>query len=191
MAERRKDFNIQRGRAISGRIEREEKASERFEVRRKTERKMRVRLIFTVILFLVGAAAILWVVFGVFGFFDGQTAGKSKKSETSSYLPTVDIVDEGNGGISSRVKEFVGMVEADFADVGYKVERAVVPAKMMREVDVYLEGVPGYFKMSIERGSAEEVEDAVRMMKYLEGEGVSEWEYVDLRIEERAYYKVE
>ena len=42
--------------------------------------------------------------------------------------------------------------------------------------------------MSSERGSAVQVEDAGRMMRYLDGEGLKP-DYVDLRVGGKAYYK--
>ena len=42
--------------------------------------------------------------------------------------------------------------------------------------------------MTSERGSAVQIEDAERMMRYLDGKGLTP-EYVDLRVEGKAYYK--
>ena len=53
---------------------------------------------------------------------------------------------------------------------------------------VYFDGRKEYYKMTSERGSAVQIEDAERMMRYLDGKALAP-EYVDLRVEGRAYYK--
>lgn len=101
--------------------------------------------------------------------------------------PTVDIIDEsGAKTVSGRVKEYVAKAEKAFLEQGKKVTRAVLPADKRREVDVYLEGITGYFKMSFDREVEEEVAGAMWMIEYLNGR---EFSYVDLRVAGKAYYK--
>ena len=103
--------------------------------------------------------------------------------------PTVPIVDENVGNnISERVKVFVARLEADAKDYGLKVDHIVLPFQKAREILVYFEGRGEYYKMSIERGSTVQAEDAERMIRYLQGKGIQP-EYVDLRVEGKAYYK--
>ena len=55
-------------------------------------------------------------------------------------------------------------------------------------MDIYLEGRDEYYKCNLDRGTAETVEDIVRMIGYLKKQGVMAG-YVDVRLEGRAYYK--
>ena len=42
---------------------------------------------------------------------------------------------------------------------------------------------------TIDRDSAISVEDADRMLRYLSGEGISDFTYIDVRIDGKAYWK--
>ena len=57
-------------------------------------------------------------------------------------------------------------------------------------MDIYHTGAlaPERHKMTMERGSAVQMEDAERMMRYLDGKDLHPG-YVDLRVEGKAYYK--
>ncbi len=108
----------------------------------------------------------------------------------NEYPPTVEIVDESAARkITARVKDFVGKAERDFAALGYKVEKAIVPADKTREVHVYLKDSAVYYKLNLDRGSAESVEDAVRMLRYLEEKGQKATAYIDVRVPRKGYYK--
>jgi hypothetical protein len=43
--------------------------------------------------------------------------------------------------------------------------------------------------MTTDRGAAVSVEDADRMIRYLTDKGISEFEYIDVRVEEKGYWK--
>lgn len=105
------------------------------------------------------------------------------------YEPQVPIVDEGNAGISERIKNYVGMLERDLAELGFKVEKVMLPAGKIRELDVYLAEQKWFFKVSIMRGTAETAEDIMRMMKYIDANKVNVGAYVDVRLTGRGYYK--
>jgi len=102
--------------------------------------------------------------------------------------PVAKIVDEGNGGISSRVELFVYRLEQEAGDLGIKLEKVVLPLGKVREVYVYLQGREEYYKMVVDRSPAVMIEDANRVMRYLEGQGIKA-EYVDVRVEGRAFIK--
>jgi hypothetical protein len=133
---------------------------------------------------LVGLA--VWVVVGI----SGMIAETDRVAEDvgMEWVPTVEIVVEGGGSVSERIQEFVAKCERDFGDVGLGVERVVLPLGMSREVDVYVVDRVEYYKMSVDRGSAVQAEDAERMMRYLD-ERELVVSYVDLRVEGKAYYK--
>lgn len=103
--------------------------------------------------------------------------------------PTVTIVDENVGdNVSTRVKTFVARLEADAAEKNTQVDHVVLPFQKAREILIYYVGRNEYYRMTTERGSAVQAEDAERMMRYLDEKGLTP-EYVDLRIEGKAYYK--
>ena len=170
------------GRTIAEERERLESESERIEAREKAKnRQTRTVLIF---------AILIVVVFGLVGLGIKSLADNPAKTETGSvkYEPTVEIIDESGAGITNRTREFIGMMEQDFKDLGYTMTRAAVPAGKRREVDAYVDGVPYYIKMNVDRGSAVSVEDADRMIKYLNAKGIVPG-YLDVRVEGKAYYK--
>lgn len=103
--------------------------------------------------------------------------------------PTVPIVDESVGtGASTRVKVFVARLENDAKEKGLAVDHVVLPFQKAREILVYFTGRNEYYKMSVARNSAVQVEDAERMMRYLDSKELAP-EYVDIRVEGKAYYK--
>jgi hypothetical protein len=81
------------------------------------------------------------------------------------------------------------MIEVDFRDLGYKVVKAVIPSGSIREVDLYIEGKNGFIKTTIDRGTAVTVEDADRVIRYLAERGIGDFEYIDARVEGRAFWK--
>lgn len=172
------------GRTIVAERERTESESERMIARKKAKSK---KALMTVISLVILAVAVGLIVITVYKIIE-QNRDVTVKTEEKKYVPSVTIEDVGNAGITERMKEYVGKVEQDFYAYGYKVARAVVPAGKAREIDVYLDGREEYYKLNIDRGSAVSAEDAVRMIKYLDEHDIHP-EYVDVRIEERAYYK--
>jgi hypothetical protein len=86
------------------------------------------------------------------------------------------------------VKDFVANLESDVINTSLKIDRVILPANMARELRIYLSGRTEFYKMSIDRGSAVQAEDMERMVKYLDENGITP-EYVDLRVEGKAYYK--
>ena len=166
------------GRTIAGDREVVESEIARQKLLEKREKKKRIQLL------LLGAVIIATVVVGVIVI---QSA--VKKAETVKYTPTVNIVDEdGSNFITERTKQYVGLFEKDAQEGGLKIVRAIIPAGKAREVDLYFEGHDEFYKCNLDRGTAETLEDIVRMMEYLKRQGVKVG-YVDVRVEGRAYYK--
>lgn len=153
---------------------------------KKRKRVRRRNVIIGVVLGVLLVMVATWLVMSVLGAVKERQAVEEVGGET--WVPTVEIVSEGGGQASLRVQEFVARVERDFRDIGYDVERAVLPLSTMREVDVFVGGRVEYYKMTVDRGSAVQVEDAERMMRYLDEREIVAG-YVDLRVEGRAYYK--
>lgn len=181
---------LKSGRTIGEKREKLETANERRAAREKAKRRKRARVI-TVSVIFVALAACLVAIYLMFTEHSDSlpitTAG------VVVYQPTVEIVDEdgssAGGEITNWMREYVGQAEVDFRDLGYKVVKAVVPAGSIREVDLYLDGQPGYVKMLVDRDSAPSTEDADRLIRYLQGQGITSFEYIDVRLPKKAYWR--
>ena len=172
------------GRAIAGDARRNtQEKLERLEDRKK--QKWRNAGILAALALLVAI-----IIYSCVNFYMQEQERKAAERESTQLPtePTVKIIDENVGeNISSRVKEFVARLEDDVKDYNLKIEKIVLPAQMAREVDVYLEGKGEHYKMNLDRDTAVQAEDMHRMMLYLEEKEI-ECNYVDLRIEGKAYY---
>ena len=91
--------------------------------------------------------------------------------------------------ITSRMRDYIGQAESDFRDLGYNPVKAVIPSGSVRMVNFYLEGQPGFVKMWIDRDTAPSVEDADRLMRYLKTQGINEFQYIDVRLPYKAFWK--
>ena len=182
---------IKSGRTIGEAREHLETANERAAARKKDKRKNRARIIFVTIIFLGLIIALICLYFIFVKKEDPIASIIEPPVET--FTPTAEIVDEDahatGGKITSRMREYIGQAEADFKDLGYTLTKAVLPSGTIREVDFYLDGQPGYIKTTIDRGAAVSVEDADRMLRYLSEEGTTEFKYIDVRIEGKAYWQ--
>ena len=112
--------------------------------------------------------------------------------EPVSAEPTIEIIDEdANTGknITNRMRSYIGQAEGDFRDLGYQPTKVVVPTGSIRTIHFYLNGYNGYIKMTIDRGTAVSVEDTDRMLRYLAGQGINDFEYIDVRTTGKAFWK--
>ena len=176
--------NFKLGRTLPG----ESRKNRELELARLAARKRRKirKAILSTLLVIACGAIVIWIAYGVINLIRDANQPEETVIPTE---PTVSIVDENAGdNISTRVKEFVAKIERDFYELGYSVDHVVLPFQKAREVDIFLVGRPEYYKMSLDRGSAVQAEDAERMIRYLEEKGIKP-AYVDLRIEGKAYYK--
>lgn len=181
--------NFQMGRTIGEKREKLETANERAAARKKDKKKKTFRAAITIVGFLV-LGIMLVLLAQTFIGRQGETKSDSGAIE-EIHEPSIEILDEGapTEQISNRIRNYIGQAERDFRDLGYTPTRAVIPAGAIREVDFYLEGRPGYIKTIIDRGTAVSVEDADRMMRYLEENGIGDYSYIDVRIDGKAYWK--
>lgn len=152
------------------------------------EQKQRRKKIMSVSLILL---AVL-LVFAV-GMFAVRSAVQKEKAlleaKTELEEPKTPIADENDPGkISLKVKQFVARLEKDVQAKNLELARVSLPQGKAREVDVFLVGRGEYYRLSIERGSAEQAEDMERVIRYLKQKELRA-EYVDLRVSGRAYYK--
>lgn len=181
---------IKLGRTIAEVREHPESASERLEARRKGNKVKKIRLFFTVGLFVIGAALLVYVLVAVFG---NQERYELSETIMVPYMPTIEVIDEDMGAtggvITSRMSEFIGQIEVDLRELGYTPTKAVIPSNTIREVDLYVEEYEARFKTTIDRGTAVTAEDIDRMIRYLQGINVQKCEYVDVRVDGRAFWK--
>lgn len=179
---RRNSESVRVGRTITGEWEKQESESERL-LARKREKAKKIIKILSLVAVLGIIATVIIVEFSIW-------AEKREESERQAVKiqPTVEIIDEGKVGITTRMKDYVAQIERDFRDLGYTVNRAVVPAGKSREIDVFLDGYEYYVKLNMDRGTAVSAEDAMRMIKYLSERDIHP-EYVDVRVREKGYYK--
>lgn len=182
---RKKMNNMRLGQTIVAERERAESESERMQARKRVKRRQRTSAVIVVLMLVIlGLVAYLGVK-----EMSCEYGGEGTESAAGEYEITAEIVDEDNRGqISMRVKEYVAQLEEDFRELGHKVTRVVLPTGTSRELYVDLEGREGYFKVNIDRDAAVSAEDAVRMLKYLDERDLHP-EYVDVRVEGKAYYK--
>ncbi len=109
--------------------------------------------------------------------------------------PSLRIVD--NSGIqtannqivtSQRFLGFVGRVIGLAKARAITVSRATIPTLTTRQVDISIKGMRPYFTYSIDRSAGEQVEDMVRIVRWLRSKGLSP-EYVDIRVKGKAFYR--
>ena len=156
---------------------------EHIAARKKQQRKN------AVVVFAVLALIVVVVVFIGNVISTKLTEREEKVASSVPTRPTVPIIDENVGNnISERVKSFVARLEVDAVEYGLKVDHVTLPFQKAREIIVFFEGRGEYYKMTTERGSTVQIEDAERMIRYLDWKGITP-EYVDLRVEGRGYYK--
>lgn len=189
---RRSTFKM--GRTIGEERERLETKNERNAARKKDKKRQRRRVFYTVLGFVVLLGILIFLVFFFVGTGEpSEPAVVSVEDQTViSTEPTIEIIDEdasAGSRITNRMRLFIGQAEQDLRDLGYTPLKAVVPTGAIREVDFYLEGQPGFIKTTIDRSTAVAVEDADRMLRYLAGQGISSFEYIDVRIPGKAYWK--
>lgn len=183
-----KQANVKIGRTISEKRERMETSSERLENWKKGKRKKTVRVLFVILGFVV--------VFGIIARYMGTlVAEKTGEVEQGNIIlpekPNVPVMDlaAGNHKITSRMNEFIVQAEQDFKELGYQLERVEIPVGSIRQMNFFVKDVVGYIKMTTDRNAAVSVEDADRMIRYLAGQGISQFEYIDVRVEEKGYWK--
>lgn len=171
------------GRTIVAERERAESDSERMLARKKVHRKQRTSVIVVV---LMGVILGLIIYMGVNEWGERREAMNSVVAEVEIRAQVID--EDNRGQVSARTKTYIAQLERDLADLGYTVTKVTLPTGMSRELYVDLEGKEGYFKVNLDRETAVSAEDMDRMIRHLEKNGVVP-EYVDVRIEEKAYYK--
>ena len=108
--------------------------------------------------------------------------------------PSVQIVDNtgapieaGTTSVSKRLLGFVGRVVSQALASGYVVTKAILPADTMRQLDINIQDVNPFVKLSIDRPVGEQIEDMDRAIKYFQTNQMSPT-YIDVRVSNKAYY---
>lgn len=172
-----------RGKTMVGALERVESASTRLKKHKKDKRRQ-------IIVFGALVTLIIVVATSLVNNWQNWFNPAPEKNETEIvHKPSVKILDEGGAHkIPSRVSEYVGRLEQDFQALGLKVERAILPKGNSREIDIYLEGNPTFFKLNLDKDTAISAEDIARTCRYLEKQGIKPT-YVDVRVKGKVFYK--
>lgn len=184
-------MSFRAGRTIGEQRERLETRNERNAARKKDKNRQRRRVIFASVGFLALFVTLILLALSFSGDHDPIVV-ESEPASTSIPDPTVEIIDEDSASgshITGRMRDYIGQAEQDFRDLGYQPTKVVVPTGTIREVDFYLTDHPGFIKLHIDRPTAVSVEDADRLIRYLADQGINEYQYLDVRIAGRAYWK--
>lgn len=177
-----RDYRV--GKTIAGATNNARKRNLEHIAARKKQQRKNALIVLSVLIIIVSVGIVVANYIS-----QKQSEREAELAKENPVEPTVAIVDENVGNnISSRTKVFVARLEADAKEKNLKVDHVVLPFQKAREILIYFDGRKEYYKMTSERGSAVQIEDAERMMRYLDGKGLTP-EYVDLRVEGKAYYK--
>lgn len=184
-----KNSSFRAGRTIGEKREKLETKRERTAARKKDKQKKAFRVTLT----LLGFLALAGVLVALFLNFSNQKETQPLAIiEEAPSDPTIEIIDEDakNGGqVTSRMREYIGQVELDLRELDIKPTKAVIPSGSVRQVNFYLDGYKGYIKTLVDRPAGVTAEDISRMLKYLKSKDIKDFEYIDVRIEGKAYWK--
>ena len=178
------------GRTIGAKREHLETRNERAAARKKDKQKKATRIIFSTI----GLHLLIVVLVLLIRNFVSEKREEpiSEVNTITSYEPSINIIDESasatGGKITNRMKEYIAQLEISFRELHYTPSKAVIPASSIREIDFYLEDHNGYIKTITDRGAGVTAEDADRMIRYLTEQGITDYEYIDVRTEGRAFW---
>ncbi len=187
-----RNSTLRLGRTIGEKRERLETANEREAARKKDKRKQTSRVLISSLVFL-GIIVVLIVISINFVSSHRDEEPVITNDAPISFEPTIEIVDESasatGGKITSRMKEYIGQVESGLKFYGYQPTKAVIPSSSVREVDFYISDHPGFIKTVTDRGAGVTTEDADRVIRYLKDKDITDYSYIDVRIDGKAYWK--
>ncbi len=183
---------IMSGLTIGEKREKLETKNERAAARKKDKQKYFMRVALVSLGFIV-LIIILIVLANNFFHRDPEPLPEVVPEPVFLADPTIEIIDASTSTaadkITSRMRNYIGLIELDLKSYGYQPIKAVIPIGSIREVDFYLDGYAGFFKTIIDRDAAITAEDIDRMLRYLAEQGITAFEYVDVRIDGRAFWK--
>ena len=183
---------IMSGRTIGERRERLETKNERIAARKKDKKKKALRVSFTLIGFAILALILIIISAILIHSSQSEPIEVVEEEVVTDYQPTIEIVDENattESQITNRMRSFIGETETHLRERGYQPSKAVIPSGSIRLVYIYLNGYTGYVKYTIDRDASASAEDTDRLIRYLAGQGTNDFEYLDVRIPGRAFWK--
>ena len=133
----------------------------------------------------------MWVSGGNTSFVDSSGVVFER-----NYFVAPSLAIEDNSGVSvsgkmatsSNFLSFVGQVTAELKKQNLEVARVTLPRGSIRYVEFYLANRVYPFKAQITRNATSEASDIAVMTRYVDRHGLSP-QYVDCRVEGRAYWK--
>ena len=178
---------IRSGQTIAGKRERPESDSERKRAKKYYQKKKLISV--SIVIFLAGI--LVWMAI-LAGEEFIKVISRQGGVEVIEVSPTIEVIDETTGvtaKMSARMREFIANLETELGERGLTVTQARIPVGKIREVDLSLAEFSGVFKVSLDRGIGVTAEDIERMIKYLKEKGIEMVEYVDVRVERKAYWR--
>ncbi len=178
---------IRSGQTIAGKREKPESDSERARAKKYYQKK---KLIATGVVVILGGI-LVWMSLRAGAEFI-KIISRQEEVEEVEINPTIEVIDEATGvtaKMSARMREFIANLETELRERGLTVTQARIPVGRLREVDLSLAEFTGTFKVSLDRGIGVTAEDIERMIKYLRERGIETVEYVDVRVERKAYWR--
>lgn len=97
-------------------------------------------------------------------------------------------IQPGSQVLTGHDTKFMQIIRDQLTGKGLKVARMEMPAKA-NEIHVFIEGKPYFVKFTTSGDPYQEVGTYLALNQQLEGKKVVPKDYVDVRVEERAYYK--
>lgn len=177
-----REQGIRRGQTIVAERERAESEAERLAVRKRRKRRKRRAIITLALLVAIGYLAGYTVLYQ-------WSREHVAVVDAPEYQIKAEIIDEnGAKQISARTRDYIAQLEHDLTEYRIYAVKFILPSGMSRELFVDVTGIDYYFKVSMDRDAAVTAEDISRMVKYLSERDLKP-EYVDVRVQGRAYYK--
>jgi hypothetical protein len=109
----------------------------------------------------------------------------------------IEVIDYNNMELGEKMPKkilsFLGQLIADVREEGINISGISIPAGKAREIDIEVVsgGEAVIFKLSIDRSTAEQVEDVSRIIRHFEQNKIKfgTLEYIDIRVKGRAFYR--
>lgn len=133
-----------------------------------------------------------WNVRGQQQYVDGAGVPFERNYYTASVVQIVDKsgiqVAAGQAVASNSFLSFIGQVVGLSLQSGKTVKEITIPQSTTRQIEVTLSDVAYPIKLTVDRAVAEQVEDMVRGIAWMQANNVTP-EYLDVRVAGRAFYR--
>ncbi len=99
------------------------------------------------------------------------------------------LAEAGKIVIPAAQAQFLSKLHAQLRAQNIDIQSITLPQKAANEADVRITGLPYYVKFSIESDPRQAVGTYLAAKAKLDGEGVTPAEYIDVRVDEKVFYK--